>query len=134
MSIVGMVHEVGAEQMKAGSLRHTFDLEDDVRYSAEVRDFEGEPVLAVWSRRHDGSAPEGLSEVIRCRTHDGRLASMSDYFFCPEVVAEIAAAWGVPTSCTDIGTADRGRDCAPMTVITVQLSRRLSDNSVSIHV
>lgn len=100
MSIVGMVHEVGAEQMKGGSLRHTFDLEDGVRYTAEVRDFEGEPVLAIWSQRQEGGVATGErvgSEVIRCRTLEGRLVSMADYFFSPELITEIAAAWGVRT-------------------------------------
>jgi RNA polymerase sigma-70 factor (ECF subfamily) len=97
MDLVGMVYETGPEQMRNGTLRHTFDLEDDVRYSADVREFGGEPVVAIWSRPADGTGSSGLAEVWRCVTVDGRLTSVRDYFFCPEVVSEIAAAWDVAT-------------------------------------
>ena len=103
MDLVGMVYETGPQQMREGTLRHTFDLEDDVRYSADVRDFDGELVIAVWSTPAkgtsggaDGAGATGLAEVWRCATGDGRLVRIRDYFFCPEVVSEIAAAWGVP--------------------------------------
>jgi RNA polymerase sigma-70 factor (ECF subfamily) len=97
MDLVGMVYESGPEQMRNGTFRHTFDLEDDVRYTAEVREFDGEPVIAIWSRQVDGSGVPGLAEVWRCTTVAGRLVSVVDYFFCPEVVSEIADVWGVPT-------------------------------------
>lgn len=100
MDLVGMVYETGPEQIRNGTLHHTFDLEDDVRYSADVREFDGEPVVAIWSRPADtsgDSGPTGLAEVWRCQTDDGRLTCIRDYFFCPEVVGEIAAAWSVPT-------------------------------------
>jgi len=97
MSIVGMVHETGPAQVKEGSLRHTFDLEDDVRYVAEVREHAGDPVVVVWSHPKDGG-PAGVSEVWRCVTADGRLVRIDDYFFCPEVVSEIAALWDLPTT------------------------------------
>jgi RNA polymerase sigma-70 factor (ECF subfamily) len=86
--------------MRDGTLRHTFDLEDDVRYTADVREFEDEPVVAIWSRPADGadSGPSGLAEVWRCETVDGRLTRVRDYFFCPEVVSEIAASWSAPTA------------------------------------
>lgn len=97
LEIVGMVYETGPDQMRDGSLHHTFVLEDDVRYRAEVREFDGEPVMAVWSTRVDGTGTPGVSEVWRCETADGRLVRLANYFFCPEVVAEICAGWGVPT-------------------------------------
>jgi RNA polymerase sigma-70 factor (ECF subfamily) len=100
MDLVGMVYEAGPQQMREGTLRHTFDLEDDVRYSAEVREFDGESVVAIWSTPAGDSAESGstgLAEVWRCETVDGRLTRIRDYFFCPEVVIEIAAAWAVPT-------------------------------------
>jgi RNA polymerase sigma-70 factor, ECF subfamily len=95
MHIVGMVHETGATQMREGSFEHTFNLERDVRYRAEIRDFDGEPLVAIFASSLDGSGPSGLAEVWRCTTVDGSLAQVSDYFFCPEVVAEVAAAWNV---------------------------------------
>ncbi len=98
MHIVGMVHETGGQQMREGSFEHTFALERDVRYTAEVRDFAGEPLVAIFSTSLDGSAPDGLAEVWRCTTIDGRLSYVRDYFFCPEVVSEVAAEWNVPTA------------------------------------
>ena len=98
MYIVGMVHETGGRQMREGSLEHTFNLERDVRYRAEVRDFEDEPLVAIFSSSADGTSPSGLAEVWRCTTVDGRLATVYDYFFSPEVVTEVAAAWDVPTA------------------------------------
>jgi RNA polymerase sigma-70 factor (ECF subfamily) len=97
MYIVGMVHETGARQMREGSLEHTFALERQVRYSAEVRDFDGEPLVAIFSTPAEGDGPRGLAEVWRCVTEDGRLRLTADYFFCPEVVSEVAEAWDVPT-------------------------------------
>ena len=98
MHIVGAVHETGRRQMREGSFAHTFNLERDVRYAAEVRDFDGEPLVAVFASSPDGTGTPGLAEVWRCTTVDGRIAHAADYFFCPEVVTEIAAAWGVPTA------------------------------------
>ena len=98
MHIVGMVHETGGQQMRDGSFEHTFALERDVRYSAEVRDFEGEPLVAIFSTSLDGSQPDGLAEVWRCTTIQGRLSHVADYFFSPEVVTEVAAEWNVPTA------------------------------------
>ena len=98
MHIVGAVHETGGQQMREGSFEHTFNLERDVRYLAEVREYDGEPLVAIFSTAPDGTGERGLAEVWRCVTIDDRLAYVADYFFCPEVVTEVAAAWGVPTS------------------------------------
>jgi RNA polymerase sigma-70 factor (ECF subfamily) len=97
MNLVGMVYETGPDEMRNGSFHHTFDLEDDVRYTAEVREFAGEPVVAVWSRPVGTDDPVGVSEVWRCTTEDGKLTSLTNYFFAPEVVTEVAATWEVPT-------------------------------------
>ena len=98
MHIVGMVYETGGRQMRDGSFEHTFNLERDVRYRAEVREYDGEPVVAIFSASADGSGPSGLAEVWRCVTIEGRLSYVADYFFCPEVVTEVAEAWGVPSA------------------------------------
>jgi RNA polymerase sigma-70 factor (ECF subfamily) len=101
MDLVGMVYETGPRQIREGTLHHTFDLEDDVRYTADVREYDGEPLVAIWSAPAPGGppdAPTGLAEVWRCQTVDDRLVRIRDYFFCPEVVAEIAAAWSAPTA------------------------------------
>ena len=41
-----------------------------MRYSADVREFDGEPVVAIWSTPADGRGDidqTGLAEVWRCR-------------------------------------------------------------------
>ncbi len=97
MYIVGMVHETGGKQMREGSFEHTFNLEREVRYSAEVREFDGEPLVAIFCQPSDGAGPSGLAEVWRCVTEGDKLRLAADYFFCPEVVSEVAMAWGVST-------------------------------------
>jgi RNA polymerase sigma-70 factor (ECF subfamily) len=94
--VVGMVYEVGAETIRRGSLHHTLVVENDVRYRAEVREFDGEPLLLLWDTPVDGSAPEAVSDVLRVETADGRVARVRWYYFCPETITEVAGRLGVP--------------------------------------
>jgi RNA polymerase sigma-70 factor, ECF subfamily len=94
--VVGKVYEVGAETMRHGSLHHTFVLETDVRYRAEVHEIDGEPVLVLWETLVDGSAPEAVSDVLRFETADGRVSRMRWYYFCPETITEVASRLGAP--------------------------------------
>lgn len=94
--VVGMVYEVGAETMRNGSIHHTLVLESDVRYRAEVRNFEGEPLLVLWETPVDGSAPEAVSDILRIDTADGRIARMRWYYFCPQTLTEVTGLLGVP--------------------------------------
>lgn len=75
MHIVGAVHETGGQQMRHESFEYTFT-----------------------STGADGMGPRGLAEVWRCETIADRLGYVVDYFFCPEVVAEVADAWRVPAA------------------------------------
>jgi RNA polymerase sigma-70 factor (ECF subfamily) len=93
--VVGMVYEVGAETIRRGSLHHTLVVENDVRYRAEVREFDGEPLLLLWDTPVDGSAPEAVSDVLRVETADGRVARVRWYYFCPETITEVAGRLGV---------------------------------------
>lgn len=94
--VVGMVYEVGAETMRNGSIHHTLVLENDVRYRAEVRDFDGEPVILLWTTPVDGSAPEAVADILRIDTADGGITRMRWYFFCPETLTEVIGALGLP--------------------------------------
>jgi hypothetical protein len=52
--VVGMVYEVGAEAIRRGSLHHTLVIESDVRYRAQVQEFDGEPLLLLWETPVEG--------------------------------------------------------------------------------
>lgn len=94
--VVGMVYEVGAEAIRRGSLHHTLVLEDDVRYRAEVRTLDGEPLVLLWSTPVDGSARAALADVLRVETAGGQVARLRWYYFCPETLTEVAQRLGLP--------------------------------------
>jgi RNA polymerase sigma-70 factor (ECF subfamily) len=94
--VVGRVYEVGAEAIRRGSLHHTLVIEHSVRYRAEVRTLDGEPLLLLWETPAGGSAPEAVSDVVRVETADHLVARMRWYYFCPETLTEVASRLGVP--------------------------------------
>lgn len=94
--VVGMVYEVGEAAIRRGSLHHTLVQEDDVRYRAEVRTLDGEPLILLWSTPVDGSAPEAVADLLRAETSDGRLARLRWYYFCPETLTEVTQRLGLP--------------------------------------
>jgi RNA polymerase sigma-70 factor, ECF subfamily len=94
--VVGRVYEVGAETMRRGSIHHTFVVESDVRYRAEVRELDGEPLIVLWETPVDGSAPEAMTDVLRIETADDRIAGIRWYYFCPETLTEVADRLGLP--------------------------------------
>jgi len=93
--VVGLVHEVGRDVIKAGSLHHTLVLEAHHRWRAEVRDLDGEPVVLMWATPTDGT--EAVEDVLRVDTADGAVLRLRWYFFCPETLTEIGERLGVPT-------------------------------------
>jgi RNA polymerase sigma-70 factor (ECF subfamily) len=94
--IVGMVHETGREQMARGSLEHTFDATAPVRFRAETVVVGGEPMAVLWGSPVDASAPEAVADLLRFEATPVGIARMRWYFFCPEVLAEVAAGLGLP--------------------------------------
>jgi RNA polymerase sigma-70 factor, ECF subfamily len=71
-------------------------IENSVRYRAEVRTLDGEPLLLLWETPAGGSAPEAVSDVVRAETADRLVARMRWYYFCPETLTEVAGRLGVP--------------------------------------
>jgi len=94
--VVGLVHEQGRHQIRAGSLHHTLMLETDVRYRAEVREFDGEPLILLWETPTDGSGPQAVGDVLRVQTDAGAVASVRWYYSCPQTLAEVTERLGVP--------------------------------------
>jgi RNA polymerase sigma-70 factor, ECF subfamily len=93
--VIGTVYEVGRESIGTGSLHHTLLLETDVRYRAEVRDLDGEPIVLLWAAFDDGG-PDAVRDVLRVETADGGVSRLRWYYFCPEVLEEIGERCGVP--------------------------------------
>jgi RNA polymerase sigma-70 factor, ECF subfamily len=59
----------------------------------EVRLHRDEPILVYWYQHEDG---EAVRTVARLRTHGDRLAGVRNYFFTPDVIAEVCGELGVP--------------------------------------
>ncbi|PZT72614.1 MULTISPECIES: sigma-70 family RNA polymerase sigma factor [unclassified Streptomyces] len=94
--VIGVAHEVGRDQIAAGSLHHTLHLETSVRWRAEVRELDGDPLVLVWATPADGSGPEAVEDVLRAETADGGITRLRWYYFCPDVLTEVAVRLGVP--------------------------------------
>jgi RNA polymerase sigma-70 factor (ECF subfamily) len=54
--------------------------------------FEGEPVVLCFTTRR---GREALEQVLRLEEHDGRIARLRGYAFCPETMREVGAALGL---------------------------------------
>lgn len=59
----------------------------------EVRVHRGEPILLHWYAHEDGEAVRGITRV---ETSDGRLSRVRNYFYTPDVIAEICQELGEP--------------------------------------
>jgi RNA polymerase sigma-70 factor (ECF subfamily) len=92
--ILGMLNEYGADQIRDGSIEHTLDLTKPYRYTAEVIELWGETVLVVRLVDTDGKA--SVNDLMRLVTEDGKIRSISWYYFCPNFLTEVAAELGEP--------------------------------------
>ena len=93
--VVGLVHEDGRHQVRAGSLHHTLVLETDVRYRAEVHEWDGEPIVLLWETPTAGG-DEAVGDVLRAESRDGAITRLRWYYFCPETLAEVTGRLGLP--------------------------------------
>lgn len=94
--VVGNVQEHGRQQARAGSLTHTLVVESDVRYRADVRELDGEPIVLLWARPVDGSADEAVEDLLRIDTADGGIRRLRWYYFCPHTLTEVTERLGLP--------------------------------------
>lgn len=91
--VIGMVHEVGRDQIAAGSLHHTLHLETSVRWRAEVQVLDSDPLILMWATPTDGNGPEAVEDILRAETADGGITRLRWY---PDVLAEVSDQLGVP--------------------------------------
>jgi RNA polymerase sigma-70 factor, ECF subfamily len=94
--VVGLTYEAGRHQIRAGSLHHTLILETEVRYRAEVRELDGEPLVLLWETPTDGSGQEAVGDVLRVESDGGEVTRLRWYYFCQETLAEVADRLGLP--------------------------------------
>jgi RNA polymerase sigma-70 factor (ECF subfamily) len=94
--VIGAVDEVGRDRIRSGSLHHTLFAETDVRWRAEVRELDGEPLVLLWETPIDASRAEAVGDVLRVDVADGGVARMRWYYFCPDTLTEIAQRLGAP--------------------------------------
>nr|WP_246486992.1 hypothetical protein [Kribbella qitaiheensis] len=92
--ILGMLNECGADQIRDGSIEHTLDLTKPSRYTAEVVDLWGETVLVIRLVDSDGKA--SVNDVMQLVAEDGKVRSISWYYFCPNFLTDVAAELGEP--------------------------------------
>ena len=95
--VVGMVHELGRDQIRDGSLHHTlFDEHGDPRI--ERVELLGERLLAIrYTREVDGVRVTEVGDILRLFAgDDGLLRTLRYYYFCPEVLEEVTSALGLP--------------------------------------
>ncbi|WP_370409581.1 sigma-70 family RNA polymerase sigma factor [Streptomyces fradiae] len=94
--VIGVAHEVGRDQIAAGSLHHTLRLETSVVWRSEVRELDGDPLVLMWATPADGSGPEAVEDVLRAETAVGGITRLRWYYFCPDVVKDVGDRLGVP--------------------------------------
>jgi RNA polymerase sigma-70 factor (ECF subfamily) len=91
--VVGIGVGHGRRAIRDSSLYYSLFLEKgDPR--VERRTYQGEPVLVVWYAI-DSSGPM-VRDILRFEELEGEIARLRFFCFCPETMAEIARALGVP--------------------------------------
>lgn len=97
--VVGMVSEEGIEAIREGSILHTFSPAMTSRFRAEVREYDGEPVIVLhgWDVDAEGRpvTREEPTDVVRFETLGGKVRRMRWYYFCPETLTEVGQALGL---------------------------------------
>ena len=97
--VVGNATETGHAEIRAGSLTDTFGPDAAEIHRSTVHSFDGEDIILMWERQKDApGASEVVSDVLRVRPASGAplVAELKWYFFCPEVLAEVAGGLGLP--------------------------------------
>ena len=62
----------------------------------EVRSVRGEPLLLSWYQHRDGEEAVRAVSRVEVDPESGRISRLWNYFFTPEVIAEVCAEIGLP--------------------------------------
>ncbi len=91
LSIVGIDEEHGRDYIRGSSVEHTAqDILPGQR--AEMVLLDGEP-LVLWLFRPD-DGPEAVRDVVRFDTDGAHITHAYEYWFCPDLVREVASRLG----------------------------------------
>lgn len=94
--VVGMVYELGREQIKKGSLHHTL-FDEAGEPQAEVREYQGEALVVLWyTVEEQGAKRRYVRDVLRFAGDERHLLLLRYFYFCPETLAEITGTLGLP--------------------------------------
>lgn len=91
--VVGMGTAQGRNTIRDSSLYYGLFLEKG-EPRAEVRLYEGEPIVVIWYAL-DPSRPL-VCDLMRFEELEGQISRLRFFCFCPETMAEIVAALGLP--------------------------------------
>lgn len=104
--VIGMGTEFGRAAIRDSSLRFTLEvlhlggrrpipLAKDEPF-AEHRAFQGEAIVILWYAPRAGEPTRVVRDVLRFEELEDRIARLRYYYFCPETLAEVTGALGVP--------------------------------------
>jgi RNA polymerase sigma-70 factor, ECF subfamily len=93
--VVGMVQEYGRDQLRRGSLHHTL-FDEEGQPLAEVREHRGRQLVILWYTKPERKPARAVEDVLCFEALEGGLSALRYYYFCPEVLAEVTHALGLP--------------------------------------
>jgi len=91
--VVAMGASHGRGPIRDSSLYYSLFLEKG-EPRAERRDFHAEPVVVIWYALEPGTPI--VRDVMRFEEIEGQISRLRFYAFCPETMAEVVAALGLP--------------------------------------
>jgi hypothetical protein len=95
--VVGIGTSYGRNPIRESSLYYSLFLEKG-EPRAERRTLAGEELVVFWYADLDDTKKNAVREALRLEELDGQIARLRYYTFCPETVAEICEAQGLPMS------------------------------------
>lgn len=90
--IYGVSHEYGKDTIVKASLAGWAN--DPLPMRAEYVEIAGQPTILVFGT--PDSKPEGLTTLIHIQIHGDKITSLKNYYFCPELIQNVAKRLGVP--------------------------------------
>jgi len=100
--VVSMGTSYGRKATRDSSLYYSLFLENgDPR--AERRTFHGEPVVVIWYAVLDDPKTRVVRDVLRFEEIEGQIARLRFFAFCPETLAEVVGALGLPLATNGYG-------------------------------
>jgi RNA polymerase sigma-70 factor (ECF subfamily) len=100
--VVGIGTSYGRTPIRESSLYYSLFLEKG-EARAERRSVAGEELVVFWYCGIDDPATSAVREVLRIEELDGQISRLRYYTFCPETLAEVCGAQGLPMASLGYG-------------------------------